>query len=331
MTRSRRQNHPSTYGQMPQGGFGGFHGGGPEDPLIGSLLEGGYRIRSKIGSGGTASVYLAENQEGAKAAAKVASVRLEPAFMNRLIEREARILRGITHPNIISCIGEGSIGGRSYALLEHLEGVSLAMPLDRRVRLSWSRLSPAMAQICDALGELHGRGMVHRDVKARNVFLQSSGNAETAKLLDLGMVREPDQPDPIPSGKATGTIAYIAPEIILGMDYDQRADIYSAGVLMYSLLCGTVPFSGDSRSVLLSHISEDPISPRDLHPFLEIPYGIDDIVMRALRKKPEDRFDSAAEMKEAILAAPQWHLDLALIDGVSWARLLRLQPSGTDE
>ncbi len=330
MKRFHRQPGPSAE-RTPAEKFRGFHKDGPEDPLIGESLDGGLRIASKIGSGGTSSVYLAMGPEGRKAAAKVASTRLDPDLMNRLVEHEGELLSRLSHPNIIRCDGTGSIHGRRYILLEHLDGTVLANSLDRRTRLSWTHLRSVMMQLCDALDAIHSAGIVHRDVKARNIFLNGSDEAETVKLLDLGLAKEAGREDQLPKGSLPGTAITMAPEIINGLDFDHRADIYSCGVLMYSLLCGSVPFSGSTESILAGHLHQAPIAPREMHPYLEIPYAIEDIVMRALSKKPEDRFQSASEMRAAIEACTYWHRDIALIDGVSWSRILRLDSSGTDD
>ncbi len=332
MRRVRRQPGPSTASpSSPSGAFQGFHKGGPEDPLLGSELDRGLVITSKIGIGGTSNVYLARGPSGEKAAVKVASTRLDPDLMNRLIEHEALMLRRLSHPNIIRCDGEGTVGGRRYAILEHLEGSPLSASLDRRRRLGWPHVKSLMIQICDALEAVHGKGIIHRDVKARNIFLTDAPAGEVVKLLDFGLALDLGKPDPIPKGTPTGTASHMAPELILGGCFDFRADIYSSGVLMYSLLCGTLPFTGGSAEVLRSHVFEAPIEPRALHPYLEMPYDIQDIVMRALSKRPIDRFGSAAEMREAIESASRWHRDMALIDGLSWARVIRLDGSGTDD
>lgn len=213
---------------------------------------------------------------------------------NDFIEVEAAPLTFLQHSNIVRLLDEGMHEGRSYMVLEYLEGEDLATASSRR--LAMERIRKILLEICDALAFIHDLGLIHNDVKGSNIFLTNSG----AKLIDFGLSQLLFQAE---RGNAPvmGTPSFMAPEILNGYPYDQRADIYSLGVTMYRMLCGDLPFRAESFVQLADIQSRRRIvPPAQRYPKLGISSELDAIAMRAIEKSPSKRFQSALEMKEAI-------------------------------
>jgi eukaryotic-like serine/threonine-protein kinase len=322
--RPRQPDLRHEQGPVPAKQFHGFHDAALPDPLIGATIDDRYTIQRKIGSGGTASVYAAKDAKKGNVAIKIASPRLDLSLMNRLIENEYSILSKLRHDNIVRALANGRIGERGFLVLEHLEGRTLFESVDLGRRLSWGRGRSFLIQLCDGLEKLHSLGLVHGDVKAGNVFITDIPEGERVKLLDFGMSRRPSDAELAPSHMAQGTPTYMAPEVILKDGYDNRSDIYSVGVLMYKMLCGVAPFCGSAKDVLLMHISTEPVAPRDFHPYLDIPHSLEDIVLKALEKDPDRRFQDIASMRQAIIECTFWPKEIGLIDGMDWGRILKL-------
>jgi eukaryotic-like serine/threonine-protein kinase len=268
------------------------------DTLINTLFDGRYRILRKLGSGGMANVYLAEDEElGRQVAIKILNDRhaSDDQFVERF-RREAKNAAGLSHPNIVSVYDRGEAEGTYYIAMEYLEGRSLKDRILSDGPLPISAAIEVTRQILHALGFAHRRGIVHRDIKPHNVLLaQEPGDGEPRfKVTDFGISRTTTS-QMTEAGSIVGTAQYLSPEQARGAPVDQRSDIYSVGIVLYELLTGKLPFTGETPlEIAMKHLSEIPKSPSELRP--EVSTDLDMVVLRALAKDPEDRFQSAEEM-----------------------------------
>ena len=263
------------------------------DTLIDTVFDGRYRIVRKLGSGGMANVYLAEDQElGRRVAIKILDDRhaADDQFIERF-RREAKNAAGLSHPNIVSIYDRGEAEGTYYIAMEFLDGRSLKElivsrgPTPIRLAIEYTR------QILAAIGFAHRHGIVHRDIKPHNVVVDADGRV---KVTDFGIARS-GASQMTEVGSIIGTAQYLSPEQARGAAVDQRSDLYSVGVVIYEMLTGTVPFTGETPlEIAMKHLSEVPVPPSELRP--EVPHDLDLIVLRALAKDPEDRYASAEEM-----------------------------------
>ena len=263
------------------------------DTLIGTVFDGRYRIIRKLGAGGMADVYLAEDQElGRNVAIKILNDRhaADDSFIERF-RREAKNAAGLSHPNIVSIYDRGEAEGTYYIAMEYLEGRSLKElivsrgPAPIKVSIDYAR------QILAALAAAHRRGIVHRDIKPHSVLVNPEGRL---KVTDFGIARS-GASQMTEVGSIIGTAQYLSPEQARGAPVDQTSDLYSVGVVLYEMLTGQVPFTGDTPlEIAMKHLSEVPKPPSELRP--EVPHDLDLIVLRALAKDPAERYQSAEEM-----------------------------------
>src|SRR5207237_3206039 len=263
------------------------------DTLIGTVFDGRYKILRKLGTGGMADVYLAEDQElGRRVAIKILNDRhaADDSFVERF-RREAKNAAGLSHPNIVSIYDRGEAEGTYYIAMEYLEGRTLKElivtkgPTPIHVAIDYTR------QMLAALGFAHRNGIVHRDIKPHNVVVGPDGRL---KVTDFGIARS-GASQMTEAGPIIGTAQYLSPEQARGAPVDQRSDIYSVGIVMYEMLTGTVPFTGDTPlEIAMKHLSEVPVPPSELR--AEVPDDLDLIVVRALAKDPADRYQPAEEM-----------------------------------
>jgi eukaryotic-like serine/threonine-protein kinase len=273
------------------------------DTLINTLFDGRYRILRKLGSGGMANVYLAEDEElGRRVAIKILNERhaSDDSFVERF-RREATNAAGLSHPNIVSVYDRGEAEGTYYIAMEYLEGRSLKDRIVSEGALSVSAAIEVTRQILRAVGFAHRRGIVHRDIKPHNVLLAQDGPGDgdpRFKVTDFGISRTTAS-QMTEAGSIVGTAQYLSPEQARGAPVDQRSDIYSVGVVLFELLTGKLPFSGETPlEIAMKHLSEIPKAPSALRP--EIPTDLDMVVLRALAKDPEDRFQTAEEMEREL-------------------------------
>src|SRR5919201_1694419 len=263
------------------------------DTLIDTLFHGRYKILRKLGAGGMANVYLAEDQElGRRVAIKILNERHanDDQFVERF-RREAKNAAGLSHPNIVSIFDRGEAEGTYYIAMEYLDGRSLKELITSRgpapihVAVDYAR------QVLAALRLAHRQGLVHRDIKPHNVLVDAEGRV---KVTDFGIARAgPSQMTE--EGSIIGTAQYLSPEQAQGAPVTPSSDLYSVGIVLYELLTGTVPFAGETPVELaMKHLSKVPDPPSRLRP--EVPRDLDFVVMRALAKGPEERYQSADEM-----------------------------------
>ncbi len=264
-----------------------------EDPLIGSLFDNRYRIVRKLGSGGMAEVYLAEDEElGRKVALKMLDERhaRDDQFVERF-KREARNAAGLSHPHIVRIYDRGQAEGTYYIAMEYLDGPTLKELLVRKGPTPPLTAIKFAREILSALAEAHKHDIVHRDIKPHNVIVSPDW---TVKVTDFGIARS-GASQMTEAGSIVGTAQYLSPEQARGKPVDQRSDLYSLGIVLYEMLTGKVPFTGDAAvEIAMKHLSAIPDPPSKLRP--EISHDLDAVVMRALAKDPADRYSSAEEM-----------------------------------
>ena len=266
------------------------------DTLINTLFDGRYRILRRLGSGGMANVYLAEDEElGRRVAIKILNDRhaSDDSFVERF-RREAKNAAGLSHPNIVSIYDRGEAEGTYYIAMEYLEGRSLKDRIVAEGPLPISATIDAARQILRALAFAHRGGIVHRDIKPHNVLLAQEGSERRYKVTDFGISRS-SASQMTEAGSIVGTAQYLSPEQARGAPVDQRSDIYSVGIVLYELLTGKLPFTGETPlEIAMKHLSEVPKPPSALRP--EVPPDLDMVVLRSLAKDPSERFESAEEM-----------------------------------
>jgi len=262
-----------------------------QDPLVGQVLSGRYRILAKLGEGAMASVYLAEHTGvGATIVLKVLLPELasEPQVVESFL-REARIAAEIRHDNVIDIFYSGrSPEGFVFLAMEYVKGATLYDVLEKEGPMPWERAKPLLGQIAGALAAAHAIGVVHRDVKPENVLVvrkeEPTGAVESVKVVDFGIANA--RGDIGGAEGVCGTPEFMPPEQAQGQPPDARDDVYAFGCLMYQVLTGDVPFRGeDVPRVLLMHLRDPVQPPRQRRPDLAIPAGAQEIVMRALEKK----------------------------------------------
>ncbi len=264
----------------------------------GETLAERFRIDRRLGAGGMGAVYLAHDQQlGEAVALKVVAGLglLDPASTERL-KREASAARKISHPNVVRLHDLGEAGGLLFLSMEFVNGQSLSDLLQRHGTLSISQTRDIARQICDGLGAAHGAGVIHRDLKPANVLLDEH---QRVKIIDFGLARLPHLEGMTTTGMIVGTPEYMAPEQIRGGAVDSRADLYALGALLYHVMCGRPPFTGDNPiAVSLSH-TQDPVpAPSTLRP--DMPEAWERWLLRALAKDAGERFESAHQMAEAL-------------------------------
>jgi beta-lactam-binding protein with PASTA domain/predicted Ser/Thr protein kinase len=263
------------------------------DTLIGTLFDGRYQVVRKLGAGGMANVYLAEDQElGRRVAIKILNDRHagDEQFVERF-RREAKNAAALSHPNIVSIYDRGEAEGTYYIAMEYLDGRSLKELIVQRGPAPITVSVEYARQILSALGFAHRHGIVHRDIKPHNVLVDADGRV---KVTDFGIARA-GASQMTEAGSIVGTAQYLSPEQARGTDVDQRSDLYSLGIVLYELLTGALPFNGDTPvEIAMKHLSTIPEAPSAKRP--EVPRDLDLIVTRALAKDPDDRYQSAEEM-----------------------------------
>ncbi len=264
------------------------------DNYTGKRLDGRYEIQEVIGVGGMAVVYKAyDNIDDRTVAVKILKEEyLANEEFRRRFKNESKAIAVLSHPNIVKVFNV-SYGDRlQYIVMEHVEGITLKEYIEQQGKLGIKETVHFTMQILRALQHAHDKGIVHRDIKPQNIMLLSNGNI---KVTDFGIARFSYSDTKTMTDSAIGSVHYISPEQARGDTTDDRADIYSVGVVLYEMLTGQLPFQSDnSVSVALMQLQSDPKRPRELNN--SIPVGLEQIVMHAMQKNAKDRYLTAAEM-----------------------------------
>ncbi|MBS0569275.1 MAG: protein kinase, partial [Proteobacteria bacterium] len=266
----------------------------------GAVVGGRYRILAQLGVGGMGIVYKAHDLELDDV---VALKMLRPTALmdGEQLERlksEIKLARKITHPNVLRTFDFGEVDGQPFISMEYVRGLTLRYLLSETRRIPYTAGLRIARQLCAGLAAAHAVGVLHRDIKPENLILEQNGNA---KLMDFGIARPLRRSGPghTEQGSFVGTPNYSPPEQLAGEEVDQRADIYSSGVLMCEMFCGKLPFSGNNTmEIYIAQTQQEPIKPSVHWP--EIPPPMEAIILRCLKRLPQDRFATAAELAQAL-------------------------------
>jgi eukaryotic-like serine/threonine-protein kinase len=263
--------------------------------MRGKIVDDRYVLGEFLGSGGMGEVFLAHDGVLERdVALKVLRSQYagDEEFAERF-RREARSAASLSHPNIVQVYDRGETeDGTSYIAMEYVPGGTLKEQIGRRAPFGDRETAAVGAQIADALGAAHERGVIHRDIKPQNVLVTASGNL---KVTDFGIARAASAVTSSASGAILGTVGYISPEQALGEPVGPASDLYSLGVVLYEMLTGGLPFTADnSIAVCMKHVNEQPRPPKALNP--DIPEGMNALVLMLLAKHPADRYGSAMEL-----------------------------------
>ena len=292
------------------------------DPYIGKMLDNRYEILEPIGKGGMAVVYKAKcHRLNRLVAVKILKSDLaQDADFRRRFNAESQAVALLSHPNIVSVYDVSKAGDIEYIVMELIDGITLKQYMERRGLLNWRESLHFITQIMRALSHAHSRGIVHRDIKPQNIMVLRDGSV---RVTDFGIACLENSAQTL-TQEALGSVHYISPEQARGDRTDARSDIYSAGVVLYEMLTGRLPFVGDSAvSVAIQHLSSIPLAPREINK--EIPEQLELICMKAMTPDLERRYASAEDMiadLEAFRKNPDVDLDFDMED---------LRPDEVDE
>ncbi len=274
----------------------------------GEVIDGRYRIVRAIGRGSMADVYEARDEKRDRPVAikllRRSLVRQSEALQR--LQREARVQEMIEHRNVSRLYGGGMTQDRApYLVIELLRGRSLRNVIRSEGRVETSRASSYCWQALQGLSAIHQVGVLHRDLKPANLMLEPSGGPlERVVLIDFGFAALEGGSRLTAQGHVVGSLAYLAPERLMGEPGDERSDLYAVGVILYELIVGTRPFVAENDLDLINdHIESEPVPPRTAAPLAGISPELEEVVLRALAKHPEDREPTAARMADALEAA----------------------------
>jgi len=273
------------------------------------VLAGRYRLKRLIAQGGMAEVWEAvDDILGRPVAVKILHAHLaeDESFRERF-RREAIAAARLAHPSVVATFDTGTDAGITFIVMELVDAPTLRQVLNEGGPMAPGRVVHIGAQVADALQYAHKSGVVHRDVKPANILVCPDGRV---KVADFGIAKavedsEPERPNPSEAltgtGSIVGTAQYLSPEQVDGRPVDGRADVYALGVVLYEMLCGRPPFTGDTdMAVALKHITTNALAPRQVR--AGIPRALEEVVLRAMAKAPEARYQSAAELQTALLS-----------------------------
>ncbi|MGH2817862.1 MAG: Stk1 family PASTA domain-containing Ser/Thr kinase [Actinomycetota bacterium] len=269
--------------------------------MKGTRLADRYAIEERVATGGMGTVFVAVDERlGRRVAIKVLKEELahDPRFVERF-RREARAAGALSHPNVAGVYDFGEDSDRHFMVMEMASGRDLAQVLREEGRLSSDRVVRIGTQIAEAIGHAHNAGLVHRDIKPANVII---GEEDKVKVTDFGIARAAGDSTLTATGSVLGTAHYISPEQAAGDKIGPGTDIYSLGIVLYEMITGTLPFTGDSAlAVAMRHVSDEVPRPGELN--RDVPDGLDDVVAKATAKAPEDRYASGSDLAAALAAS----------------------------
>ncbi|MFC5532349.1 Stk1 family PASTA domain-containing Ser/Thr kinase [Cohnella yongneupensis] len=262
--------------------------------MIGHTLSGRYELLARVGGGGMALVYKARDLLLNRfVAVKVLRQQFthDDEFVKRF-RREAQAAASLSHPNIVSIYDVGQVEDTYYIVMEYIDGANLNEIIRERAPLQADEAVRIAAQICDALEHAHHNQIIHRDIKPHNILI---GNNGRVKVTDFGIARAVTSSTITQTGSVVGSVHYFSPEHAKGVTTGEKSDLYSLGIVMYQMLTGRLPFLGESPiSVALKHLQEPFEEPRKVNPY--IPQSVENIILKAMRKNPQERYQSAAAM-----------------------------------
>jgi len=262
--------------------------------LIGRVFDDRYEVVRKLGSGGMADVYLANDRLlGRQVALKILSTRYahDEQFVERF-RREASSAASLNHPNIVQIYDRGEAEGTYYIAMEYLEGRSLKEIILKYAPLSSDRLISISVQILEGLRFAHCRDVIHRDIKPQNIIIDHD---DRVKVTDFGIARAGSASTMTEAGSILGTAHYLSPEQAQGQPVEAASDLYSLGVVMYEMATGKLPFDGDNPvSIAMQHVHEHPVPPGNIAP--DIPENLEAVILRSLGKHPTERYLTAQAM-----------------------------------
>ena len=292
------------------------------DSYIGKLLDDRYEILERIGTGGMAVVYKAKcHRLNRLVAVKILKADLaHDEDFRRRFSAESQAVAQLSHSNIMSVYDVSRDGDTEYIVMELLDGITLKQYMERRGKLNWQESLHFITQIMRGIGHAHSRGIIHRDIKPQNIMVLRDGSV---KVADFGIAHLKNSSQTM-TQEAIGSVHYISPEQARGDRTDPRSDVYSAGVVLYEMLTGRLPFEGDTPvSVAIQHLSSIPLAPREINP--DLPEPLELICMKAMASDISKRYESADAMiadLEAFRKNPGINLDFELTD---------LRPESADE
>lgn len=262
----------------------------------GKILDGRYRIEEAVGSGGMANVFAATDlTTGRKVAIKMLkdAAAAEPKTLKRFIN-ESRAISMLDHKNIVKIYDINVEGVYKYIVMEYIDGMTLRDYLSYRHTIDWRDAVIYCQQVLAALDHAHSKGVVHRDIKPANIMILEKG---IIKVTDFGIAKIIDgrATSTLTANTAIGTVYYISPEQAQNQKIDSRSDLYSLGCMLYEMVTGKLPFVADSSlAIILKQVKDDPVPPSQINP--KIPLGLEQIILCAMQKNPQNRYQSAAQM-----------------------------------
>jgi serine/threonine protein kinase len=283
------------------------------DAMSGRCIHGRYDIIGKIGQGGMGEIYAAmDRQKGEKVVLKfmMKALSTDPESQERF-ENEAKAAAAIRHPNVIRIYDMDEYSGRPFMVVQYLQGMDLKDYLRKSGPMSWEKTRAIIVKMCDGIEAAHRAGIIHRDLKPQNVFMVNENGLETIKVLDLGLAKFMiSSGGPLTAANMfAGTPEYAAPEMIQDKkNVGPWSDVYAIGIIMYDMMAGVLPFTSDKRAadagidILKMQLDTPPLPPSVKRPDLGIPSDAERIILKCMAKDRNERFQSAAELRAAVLA-----------------------------
>ena len=269
------------------------------EKYVGLVFDNRYRIERVIGIGGMAIVFKATDLLMRRVVAvKILKDEIsEDEQSVKRFENESRAVSMLSHQNIVNVYDVSTRENIKYIVMEFVEGITLKNYMEHREVLNLREIISYTTQILRALDHAHKKGIIHRDIKPQNIMLLKNG---VIKVMDFGIAKLPNAETITMTDKAIGTVYYISPEQVTGGEIDARSDLYSLGVMMYEMATGSLPFTAETPvSVALMQVNDTPTPPREINP--HIPLGLEQIILRAMEKSPDERYQSAEEMLGQLL------------------------------